>query len=360
MKEPIEFQVRRDNIGETAFVPKPSRPLAKDQVRLAVEAFALTANNVTYGVFGDAMQYWSFFPAREGWGIIPVWGFATVEESENAAITKGERIYGYLPMASHFVVTAANVTPQSFGDVTSHRQGLPFFYNQYTRVAGDAGFDPAHDAEQMLFRPLFTTGFLIDDFLADSNFFGARTVLVSSASSKTSIGLAHCLAKRGRDACEVVGLTSRKNVAFVEGIGSYHRVVAYEDILSIAKDTPVVFVDMAGDAGLTSSVHSHFGDSLKYSCAVGASHWQSLAFGQQFPGPQPILFFAPSRAEQRLADWGAAGFQQRMGEAWAAFVPTVKGWMRIERADGEAAIERVYRATLDGSADPRCGYILSF
>jgi hypothetical protein len=70
---------------------------------------------------------------------------------------------------------------------------------------------------QALLRPLFITSWLIDDFLADNDFFGARVMLLSSASSKTAYGTAFQLAQR--DGIEVVGLTSPGNVAFCESPG---------------------------------------------------------------------------------------------------------------------------------------------
>ncbi len=42
----------------------------------------------------------------------------------------------------------------------------------------------------MIFRGLFMTSFLADDYLAESDFGGAREVVVISASSKTAIALA--------------------------------------------------------------------------------------------------------------------------------------------------------------------------
>jgi len=358
-----DFLVRRDDLHQCAFVdaPDPSTiALASGQVLLAVEAFAFTANNITYAVFGDAMRYWSFFPAREGWGTVPVWGFATVARSAHPAIRSGERVYGYLPMSTHAVLQADDVTAGSFHDVSPHRRDLASIYNQYLRTAGDPGYDPTREAEQMLFRPLFLTGYLIDDFLADASFFGARSVVLSSASSKTAIGLAFCLSQRGREQCEVVGLTSRANAPFVESLGCYHRVVAYDDVASLPATTPTVFVDMAGDTAVTSAVHRHFGDALRYSCSVGGTHWENLAFGQEFPGPRPVLFFAPTHVAKRIADWGGAGLQSRMGAAWASFLPGVDGWITVDRSSGREAIERVYGDTLDGRADPRRGYILSF
>jgi len=362
MSTASDFLIRRDDLHATEFcaaADPASIELAPGQVLLAVDSFAFTANNITYGVFGVAMRYWDFFPARDGFGIIPVWGFAVIERSNHPGLSAGERIFGYFPMSTHLVATVDQVSPGSFLETSPHRDGLSLIYNQYTRCAGDPGYNSAHEAEQMLFRVLFMTGWLIDDFLADSDFFGARSVVVSSASSKTSIGLAHCLSQRGRDKCEVIGLTSAANKAFVESLGCYHRVVTYDQIATLPK-TPSVFVDMAGDATVTSAVHQHFGDELRYSCSVGGTHWDNLAFGVEFPGPRPILFFAPAQVEKRIADWGAAVLQQKMGQAWATFLPKVNGWIAVERLSGREAIERVYMETLDGRADPKKGYVLSF
>jgi len=46
--------------------------LQPGQARLHIDHFALTANNITYAAFGEAMGYWQFFPASSGWGCIPV------------------------------------------------------------------------------------------------------------------------------------------------------------------------------------------------------------------------------------------------------------------------------------------------
>jgi len=358
-----EFLVKKTDLHETAWFDRPDPAtveLAPGQALMKVETFALTANNITYAVFGEMMNYWNFFPARDGWGTVPVWGYATVARAGCVDLTSGERVYGYLPMSTHFVVEPVQVTAGSFTEASAHRRTLPAVYNQYLRASGDPAYDPAREAEQMLFRPLFLTGFLIDDFLADAGLFGARSIVLSSASSKTSIALAFCLGKRGSDVCQVVGLTSRANKAFVESLGCYHRVVAYDEISSLDASVPTVFVDMAGDGSVTGAVHGHFGGSLRYSCSVGGTHWNDLAFGKTFPGPSPALFFAPSQIEKRMADWGPAGLQRRMTEAWTSFLPQVDGWISVDRSSGPDAIQRVYLDTLDGRADPGRGYILSF
>ena len=74
----------------------------------------MTANNVTYAAMGEGMKYWDFFPAPEGFGIVPVWGHAHVAASNVEGFAVGERVYGYLPMASHLVVSPGAVKPGSF------------------------------------------------------------------------------------------------------------------------------------------------------------------------------------------------------------------------------------------------------
>ncbi|HEV7730819.1 MAG TPA: DUF2855 family protein [Candidatus Binatia bacterium] len=355
----FDFLVRKDALHETKIAPAAEPTLAAGQVLAAVDRFAFTANNVTYAVFGEMMQYWHFFPAPEGWGRIPVWGFADVVGSECPEVPVGERLFGYWPMSTHAVLTPTQVTAGGFHDATAHRAHLHALYNAYTRVAGDPGYDPAHEDEQMLLRVLFLTGFLIDDFLADNQFFGARSVVIASASSKTAIALAHCLHQHRRGTVDVVGLTSPRNMAFTGGLGCYDRVVAYENLETLPTTTPIVFVDMSGDGGVVLRVHTHFGDALRHSCVVGGTHWDKVAMGQALPGVQPALFFAPDQVAKRTKDWGAAGLQQRMGSAWKEFLVPAAGWVRIVRGQGPDDIARVYQAVLSGGATPDEGHVLS-
>ena len=356
----VDFLVRKDDLKSVRFAAAPAADasaLRDGEVLMRVDKFAFTSNNVTYAAFGDAMSYWQFFPAPEGWGRIPVWGFGDVLASKSDAAKAGERFYGYFPMSSHLVVAPERASAMGFFDGAEHRKALHPVYNQYVRTSADPGYDPKREAEQMLLRPLFTTSFLIDDFLADNGFFGAKSVILSSASSKTAYGTAFLLHRR--EGVEVIGLTSPANVAFVEGLGCYHRVVAYDAIGSLAADTPSVYVDMAGSAAVRAAVHRHCGDALKYSCAVGGTHWDALGGGRDLPGPKPALFFAPAQIKKRNAEWGAATLQQKIAEAWIAFLGPVGGWMRVVEARGAEAVERVYRDMLDGHAKPDEGHILS-
>src|SRR5262245_55229416 len=212
------FEVRRDDLRRSRFSEGPLAELAPGEAELRVDRFALTANNVTYAVAGDALRYWSFFPADEpGWGRVPVWGFADVARSTIPSLAAGERLYGYFPMATHLVVRPESIGPASFVDGSAHRAGLPPVYNPYRRIAADPGYVAAFEDRQAVLQPLFMTGWLLADLVAEEA--GARRVVIASASSKTAIALAASLARaRG---VEVVGLTAARNAPFVEKLGYY-------------------------------------------------------------------------------------------------------------------------------------------
>src|SRR6187551_51828 len=188
-----DFLIGKDSLARTERRTGPAPdaiPLEAGEVLLEVERFALTANNITYGAMGEAFGYWRFFPAPEGWGRIPVWGFAHVVRSEHDGLAESERIFGYLPMSTYLVVRPDQVTDAGFVDAMPHRAELPAAYQQYTRVGGGDG---KHDDHQAILQPLFMTSFLIEDFLADADLFGAGTVVLASASSKTALGVAFLL-----------------------------------------------------------------------------------------------------------------------------------------------------------------------
>ena len=366
------IEVRRNDLTATRAVPDPHAPaahaLADGEARLKVSRFALTANNVTYAAFGEPMKYWQFFPASDlAFGVVPVWGFADVVESRAEGVEVGERLYGYLPMGRHLVVTPTRVGRSGFSDGAAHRDGLAAIYNRYERCAADPGYRAEREGVQAVLRPLFTTSFLIDDFLATNGFFDAAQVLLSSASSKTAWGTAFCLMRRpAGQRPRIVGLTSARHLDSVRAMGCYDEVIAYEALDTLDAAARTVYVDMAGDAALRRRIHERWAERLVHSAAVGGTHWQDLGGGGGLPGPKPTLFFAPAQAAQRAAPppegWGPAGLQQRIGEAWLALMQRVDDpaapWLTVTETEGSAAIQAAWRQQVDGGADPRQGAML--
>jgi hypothetical protein len=360
------FIVERAKLNNARWAHTEAAALSDGAVRLRIDAFALTSNNVTYAAFGDAMNYWGFFPTGDAaTGCIPVWGFANVVESRCDGVAVGERFYGYFPIANEVVLHPVRVTPNGFFDGAEHRRELHAVYNHYIRCAADPGYAASREAEQALLRPLFITSFLVDDFLADNQFFGAHSVVLSSASSKTAYGTAFCLSQRrgGDDAVKVIGLTSPGNLAFTRALGCYDEVLSYDEVGMLPAGVPTVYVDFSGSVAVRANVHQHFGDGLRYSCSVGGTHWDALGSGKGLAGPRPVLFFAPAQIKKRNADWGPAGLQQRTASAWSAFMRPVTDaanpWLRVVRGQGEEAIAKIYAALLAGSVNPAEGHVLS-
>jgi NADPH:quinone reductase-like Zn-dependent oxidoreductase len=346
-----DFVVAKTDLRRTEFRDVEPPPLDDGQVRLAIESFALTANNITYAVFGEMMKYWDFFPGTDGFGRVPVWGHARVEASAHPDIAVGQRFYGYWPMSTHLTVQA-KPGKSGFVDIAPHRQHLAVVYNQYLAV----GAADALEAHQALLQPLFITAFLIDDQFDEHGFYGARSVILSSASSKTAIALAALLKARG--GVTVVGLTSPRNKAFVEGLGFYDQVVLYDDLASAAIEGPAAFVDFAGDAAVLAGVHNRFGDDLKASILVGGTHWEAPRGGGALPGPTPAFFFAPDRRAKRLRDWAPGEFEARYGAAWAGFVADAPRWLKVEVGEGQDAMRAAYLAQVEGGTLADVGVVL--
>jgi hypothetical protein len=355
----VQVHVRKGALTDAVLADVPLPELAEGAVRLAVESFSVTANNVTYAVVGDGFRYFDFFPAPEGLGIVPMWGHARVIESRYPEIAVGERVYGYLPMASHLDVRPGKVSAGGFLDTTDYRQPMSPVYNSYTRLAADPEHDPAREAERMIFGPLFRTGFLIEYFLRGENWFGAEQLIVTSASSKTAMGLAS-VARQSSPGIRRIGLTSRGNVGFVEASGLYDEVVAYDDLerLPVLRS---VSVDFAGNADLLGRIHRHFDAALAHSALVGVTHVEArstLGGGEPLPGAKPALFFAPDHAVAFFKQHGAEEGGKLVAAAWREFLNAADGTIAIERHRGLEAARQVFFDMLVGKVDPAKGIVI--
>ena len=369
----MRLLINRSDVRLTRFAADPdapaSRSLLDGEARLEIERFALTANNVTYAVFGEAMKYWQFFPAQDALeGCLPVWGFATVTESRLNGLEPGRRVYGFLPAGTHLVVKP-KISDRGFADLAPHREALAAVYNQYVFCDADPVLKPDLEGLQAVLQPLFTTSFLIDDFLASNRFFGARRLLISSASSKTAYGTAFCLTERSASegAARTVALTSAANVDFVRSLGCYDEVRRYDELASLDTAEPTVYVDFAGNAVLRRAVHERFASNLLHSSSIGGTHWDEIGSAGGLPGPRPTLFFAPTQFMQRSLPppegLGRAELERRLAAAWQRFIARVadvdEPWLQMVSQQGAAAIDEVYISLLAGRSNPRAGHMLT-
>ncbi|MCR1783225.1 DUF2855 family protein [Nocardioides carbamazepini] len=362
MSDVVRVESLKSDLGVSRTVSLPRQELEEGWVRAEIERVALSTNNMTYAVYGDALGYWNLFPAVDAdHGCIPVWGFAHVTESRVAEIAEGTRVFGYFPLSNELVMQPTGITTRSFVDGAAHRTGTPKVYNIYEIKPEPAS--PRSDSFVSIFRPLFIASYTAADFLRERNYFGAGQIVISSASSKTAYGVAHCIAD---DTSAVkIGLTSARNLDFVRQIGCYDQVVEYGDLASIDLGVPTLYVDLAADPELRHRVHEHFGDDLVYDCLVGSTQGVQLpdpaAPDETLSGPQPEFFFAAMQVDAYKAAGQARAFMERYERDELTFTERVADlgnpWMRLEEHDGLSAAPSVIAQLHDGTVDPAVGHI---
>jgi len=353
---------RKNALGQSQ-IRRHAEPVlpAAGEALLRIERVALTTNNITYAAFGDAMQYWQFFPTGDdAFGHMPVWGFAEVLASDVSGLAVGERFYGYFPIASHLRVQPTRVTERGFYDAAPHRQSLTSAYNHYVRCSSDAAYEPQFQDQQILLRPLFITSFMLADFLQDNAFFGATRLVVSSASSKTAYGTAFCL--QDQPGIELVALTSAGNRSFVDRLGCYARCVSYDELESLPAEVPTVYVDFSGDTALRARVHQHVGEALRHDCYAGSAQNTDFLSEADLPGPKPQFYFAPVQIKKRNSDWGHAEVNRRFNAAQADFIRHVGSgappWLRVAEHAGFDAAAQLITQLHAGRMAPDLGHVV--
>lgn len=337
------LEVSRTDHRDARLVRAAPRSAERGEVVFEVERFGLSANNITYALLGDELRYWDLFPADPGWGRIPVWGYLRAADSAVPGIETGSRAFGLCPMATHVVLRPGRVGTATFTEESPHRAGLSSVYNVYARTAAsphDRG-TPSDDALVVL-RPVFWLSFTLDCYLTGRVPPG-HPVIVTSASSKAAIGLAHLLAARG---VPVTGLTSERHVAFVRSLALYQRVLPY-DRLREAPAAGAVLVDIAGEESLRDNIRAHAADRLAEVIVAGATHGEA-GCGTTRPAG---WFFAPDLIRQLAADLGWPVLEQRFKAALAGFAATAS-WLRVIRYQGAGGLTSAYRQALDNTGSP--------
>ncbi|MGB5722297.1 MAG: DUF2855 family protein [Woeseiaceae bacterium] len=360
-----EFQIRRDNFETHRVVEADAndefKDLADGQIRVSVERFAFTANNISYAAAGDQLGYWQFFPPAgsdaDGWGMMPVWGFAEVIQSNVSDVPVGDRLFGYFPPASHLDITPTHISPLRLVDGAEHRAKLPQGYNTYYRVKAEPGYDMANDDLRMLLWPLHITSFCLWDVLQDNNWYGAMQIIIVSASSKTSIGLAYAL-DDDATAPPAVAITSKRNLDFVTGLGLYEQSLTYESLEAIDMTIPSVIVDMSGNGEVLGRLHSLLGDNMIRCINVGLTHWDEGLSGEGIIRERSEFFFAPTHIQRRMQDWGPDGFAERTSAFMQETALKSRGWLTLKKIDGLQGLADIYSDVCKGRVAADQGLIV--
>ncbi len=349
MAEQWRLSIRRSDIADAFIEPELAVEIADSQVRFRLQRFALTANNVTYAAFGDAMKYWDFFPSGdEERGVLPVWGFGDVIESRVDGIDQGDRFYGIWPASNEAVLTASKVSQAGFSDGSPHRAGQAPVYLRYVRCSTDPGYDPTQEREHMTLQPLYATSFLLHRYLVREKGFGAERVIMTSASSKTAVALAELLKSAPIAGLSVHALTSTRSESFVRALELYDTVSVYDTVADLDVTPPTIIVDFAGNRTVNLALHSHLDGQLQANVRVGGAHWIESAPAVDLPGPKPVFFFAPTHLDMERDALGASEFRRLLTDAWMRFARQAPRWFNFVSGQGSQDCLDVYRMLVDG------------
>lgn len=362
MKNP-QLQVKRKMFFQNRLVdmPESEMEIEAGEVLVKIEKFAYTSNNITYAAAGDLLGYWKFFPPMGqetgGWGVIPVWGFAEVTNSKVAEISEGERLFGYFPPASQVKMRPTAIAPGRFVEASPHRTQLPAGYNLYRRVDQDPTYNPDLDREQMLLWPLYVTAFCINDALIDKDWYGAKQVVIMSASSKTSIGTAYAI--QGTEGSPtVIGVTSPRNLEVVQGLGIYDHSLTYDQVSDIDPQIPTVIVDMAGNAKVLAALHTHLGDQMKFTYNVGITHWADSRPQEGVIQERSKMFFAPGHIQKRMKEWGPKEFNQKSTQFLMGAAAKTQKWLEFRTVKGLEELASLHPAVCEGKIPANQGLIV--
>jgi hypothetical protein len=349
----LALEVRRDDATVTRIHEGPLPALGEGEALFEVERFALTANNVTYGaLMGEKLGYWSLFPAGEGWGRVPVWGYMRTVESRVPGLTPGRRAYGFCPPSTHAVLTPDRVSEAGFLDVAPHRAPLGAVYNAYSWLDADPAFEPAIERHLLVLRPLFWLSFMLVEQLTVERLLEDCAVLITSASSKAAIGTAHLLAERGSS--PAIGLTARENLSFVRSLGLYREVHAYDEAASLAPERAVL-LDIAGSSETRRILEETYGDRLARVLIAGGTHVDPEGAD---PGSDRF-FFVPERMRSRARELGWAELNARYCHEVRGFARRSRDWLEVGLASGPEQVSSSYRSALENANSPERATLLS-
>lgn len=329
--------------------------LTKGQIRINIQRFGLSANNVTYAVTGESFGYWGFFPAVDAqghhteYGIVPLWGFAEVIESAHPDIPIGKRFFGYLPMASHWVFQADKVSAHGFTDIHAQRASNSPVYDNYVFCDADPQYNASREIWQANFRPLFLTSFALKQFVANETADTATTIVITSASSKTAIGAALLLNTLTH--IHVVGLTSLENVNFVEALECYDEVLTYDEVADIRYTTPVWVLDFAGNKGLLQQLQELLDHLHHTSLFIGVTDIEAQQ-NKPFGKLKGEVFFAPQHIKMLIKTWGHERFMAEYAQAWQLVAKGIEPHFNVTKFSGAAGLIEQYQRLLQRNVSP--------
>ena len=335
-------EVNRSELSESRILTETGQQLAQGELSIDIDRLAISANNITYALLGDSFGYWNRFPSTRPWGRIPAWGYGHVTGSLNVDVPAGTRLYGLFPMASH-VIIRAQASGSAIVDTSEHLSSIDPVYNRYVI---DGTSSESEMNSYALLRPLIVMSFVLAQYLREQCFFGASTVVITSASSKTALGLGLLLSSE----VGTVGVTSPGNLGFVAASQCFTRTATYNDDLGDVMAGDCLILDFAGDDRLIQRLRSSAGGVCKV-LRTGQTHPRA-AGGAEISRQASDTFFAPEHIKRLTRTWGHSSFDEKLRSAIAKFQVASRPWYRETILIGPDALAEAVTSLVNGLADP--------
>lgn len=209
----------------------------------------------------------------------------------------------------------------------------------------------------------------MEDHLNETNYKNLRTVLISSASSKTAFIVAYRIQKRveasnGKLNLKIVGLTSRSNLTFTRNLGFYNQVFAYDEVKNIpmvSRMKDCLYIDVSGSQALNASITDSIKPELTISLgmtSVEGGNTDSIG-GAKDNKEGRESFFMPEWLAVRLKQLGAKQLKEMQKAAWDQLMDDCSPWLNIETYRGRQDVLAAYKKTLKGGVPPDRGQMFS-
>lgn len=352
--------INKANHTQTLVDYSPIPSIGNNQILVRISLFSLTSNNTTYAALGSAYSYYSFYPhPQDQLGVLPVWGYGTVLQSNTPEVSPGIVLYGFFPCARYTVLTPCRV---QLDRLTVERKGVlegMDVYNSFVICDKNHAFMVSELSSQKqkeytsLFYPLWSTSYYLADYIQSLEGL-PRRVVVSSASSKTAL----CFAREAREldpSIELIALTSPRNFEFVKKVNLHSRILNYNQLDEL-KAVKCIYVDFAGNQKLNESVHSIL--DIARQISVGMSHVEpTTKSASKFMRSE--VFFAPEHVLRKYKLLGREEATRRQVEAGSSALSDFPKWVTVRYFFGTESVVGAYDAVASGKIDGREGVVAS-
>lgn len=315
-------------------VAKGTRDLDQGEIEVRIDLYALTANTATYSRLSDCpIPYRTYFTSPEAAEVPPTWGIGTVTRSEHPDVAVGQRIFGYVPMATHHTMKVEDKNDRLV-DVDAAHADMHEWYRTYRKL----GSRHPDEARWLNIWPVFPASFNLARTVVDHPA-NLDCALITSASSKTALGVASML--RTWSEIRTVGLTSSANLKHAQSTGVFDEVFTYEDQAGVEPGSRTALLDLTGNADLLTEVTRSHADNLSCTYLLGYTHPNARVHLPPLSGPEPAVFFTPAREDELIKRRGREAHMREYLEAEARFVELSKTWFVSPTTRGrEAAVEQ--------------------